>query len=559
MHEAASCGLPLGGAGVFPADIHGLLFGAGRLRSMPKRTLVAVVLVVVVVAAIGLSARSGDRPRSPLAQSSAARAATPRSDLPPPTEPATVVLPGIPHVLQKPDFCGEACVAAWLQRLGLDVDQDDVFNQSGLDPHLGRGCYTKELARAMKNLGLATGKVWYSVNVQQAPRQLDALWQQVRADLQAGLPSIVCTRFDFRPNTTEHFRLIVGHDIRTDEVLYHDPAVSNGAYLRMKRSTLLDLWPLGPYPKPPRGGVPQAEVSGSGGSLGNGSEYQPETRTVIWLRMQLEKRPAVPVTTGLTAADFAQHVMQLKTRLPDESFTVSIQKPFVVIGDESPEVVRARSENTVKWAIDNLKASFFDKEPAEILDIWLFRDKTSYEKHATALFDAPPHTPYGYYSARHKALVMNIATGGGTLVHEIVHPFVAADFPACPSWLNEGLGSLFEQCGLVEGRIAGLTNWRLAGLQEAIRAGRLPTFKNLCSTTTAEFYDDPGGTNYAQSRYLCYYLQEHGLLVKFYREFRACAADDPTGYKTLVAVLGTDDMARFQADWEAYVLKLRFP
>ena len=40
---------------------------------------------------------------------------------------------------------------------------------------------------------------------------------------------------------------------------------------------------------------------------------------------------------------------------------------------------------------------------------------------------------------------MNIATGGGTLVHEIVHPFMAANFEQCPSWFNEGLGSLYEQ------------------------------------------------------------------------------------------------------------------
>jgi hypothetical protein len=252
-------------------------------------------------------------------------------------------------------------------------------------------------------------------------------------------------------------------------------------------------------------------------------------------------------------------VIELKKRLPHDGFTVIIQKPFVVIGDESPDMVRLRSENTVKWAVEHLKASFFDKEPKEILDIWLFKDKASYEKHSAALFGSPPHTPYGYYSAQHKALVMNIATGGGTLVHEIVHPFVAADFPACPAWLNEGLGSLFEQCGTVDGRIQGFTNWRLAGLQQAIRDNRLPTFKTLCSTTTAQFYDDPGGTNYAQARYLCYYLQQRDLLRKFYRQFRADAATDPTGYNTLVALLATDDMTRFQSDWQAYVLKLRFP
>lgn len=272
-----------------------------------------------------------------------------------------------------------------------------------------------------------------------------------------------------------------------------------------------------------------------------------------------QDNPAEVESAGLTAADFTRHVRQLRKRAPSDIFTIVVEPPFVVIGDEEPQHVVDRSKGTVRWAVDQLKESFFQKQPAEILDIWLFKDKASYEKHARELFGGTPATPYGYYSSQHKALVMNIATGGGTLVHEIVHPFVAADFPQCPAWLNEGLGSLFEQCGMVNGRIQGFTNWRLAGLQKAILKRGLPPFETLCSTTTEEFYDDPNGTNYAQARYLCYYLQERNLLRRFYREFRAGCAEDPTGYKTLLDVLGPKDPLKFQKEWEEYVLGLHFP
>ena len=154
---------------------------------------------------------------------------------------------------------------------------------------------------------------------------------------------------------------------------------------------------------------------------------------------------------------------------------------------------------------------------------------------------------------------MNISTGGGTLVHEIVHPFVAANFPQCPAWFNEGLGSLYEQCGDVDGRIHGFTNWRLPGLQKAIRAKHVPAFKTLYATTDEQFYSEDRGTNYAQTRYLCYYLQEHGLLGEFYRRFLAHHESDPTGYETLKAVLGRDDMDAFQKQWEPWVLKLKYP
>lgn len=271
-----------------------------------------------------------------------------------------------------------------------------------------------------------------------------------------------------------------------------------------------------------------------------------------------QSNPSIRTST-FTAEDYAAHVAQLRKKLPSADFTIVVTPPFVVVGDEPPDTVRRRSEDTVKWAVEKLKKAYFTKNPQQILDIWLFKDKKSYEKNVKKLFGKTPDTPYGYFSEQDKALVMNIATGGGTLVHEIVHPFVAANFPNCPAWFNEGLGSLYEQSGEVAGAIHGFTNWRLAGLQRAIRNDKLPSFKELCGTTDAEFYEQSRGPNYAQARYLCYYLQEKGLLQRYYRLFLAGHEDDPTGYKTLKTVLRRDDMDKFKQEWEAYVLKLKFP
>jgi hypothetical protein len=260
---------------------------------------------------------------------------------------------------------------------------------------------------------------------------------------------------------------------------------------------------------------------------------------------------------SFTDADFARHIEQLKKKLPSNDFTVIIQRPFVVIGDESAADVKEHSEHTVKWAVDKLKQDFFSKDPNEILDIWLFKDAASYEKNALALFGEKPRTPYGYYSSGHKSLVMNISTGGGTLVHEIVHPFMEANFPNCRPWLNEGLGSLYEQSGEVGGHIHGYTNWRLPGLQAAIKAGKVPSFKFLTGLDSPAFYNEDQGTNYGQSRYLCYYLQQRGLLIKFYRDFYAHQKQDPTGYLTLQRTLRVANMNAFKKKWERYVAGLR--
>jgi len=259
--------------------------------------------------------------------------------------------------------------------------------------------------------------------------------------------------------------------------------------------------------------------------------------------------------SNFTDADFARHVEQLKKKIPAREFTIIIQAPFVVIGDSAPAAVRAQAE-TVRWAVEKLKQDYFERDPAEILDIWLFKDETSYRRHALEFFNDKPDTPYGYYSSAHHALIMNIETGGGTLVHEIVHPFVEANFPDCPPWFNEGLGSLYEQSGEEQGHIHGYTNWRLPGLQQAIKAHAVPSFKTLMALAATAFYNEDKGTNYGQSRYLCYYLQEKGLLIKFYKEFYAHRKDDPTGYKTLQTILGESDMDAFKERWEKFVLGL---
>jgi hypothetical protein len=281
----------------------------------------------------------------------------------------------------------------------------------------------------------------------------------------------------------------------------------------------------------------------------------------VWIAQQLQPATTAPsmratARDSFTPADFEQHISRLRKQLPKNEFTFVIQPPFVVIGDESPSVVRQRAVDTVKWTVDLLKKDFFTKDPQEILDIWLFKDTISYRQHARSIFKEEPDTPYGYYSSVNHALVMNIETGGGTLVHEIVHPFIEANFPACPSWFNEGLASLYEQSGEVDGHLHGYPNWRLPGLQRAIKDGTVPPFKNLMALTTEAFYNDDRGTNYAQSRYLCYYLQEKGLLVKFYREFTAHQATDPTGYQSLEKVLGESDLQAFQKRWEKFVLGL---
>lgn len=444
----------------------------------------------------------------------------------------SVCIQDVPHIKQKPDFCGEACIAMWLKKLGHKISQDNVFDHAKLDPALGRGCWTREMVVALKALGFASQNVSHKVSPPESAVEMKKLWKSLHADLVKGIPSIICMKTSLKNTATEHFRLILGYDSSTGEVIYHEPAADKGSYHRMTLKQLLELWPL---------------------------RYQTHSWTVIRMPLVAGDIITPKATHGFTPADYCQQVMKIRKSLPPKDFTILVEPPFVVAGDESAAMVKRRAKKTIKWATDHLKAGYFKNDPKYVLTVYLFKDKESYLKYNLKLFNSHPETPYGYYSSAHRALVMNIGTGGGTLVHEIVHPFIGTNFPACPSWLNEGLGSLYEQCGERDGKLVGFTNWRLRGLQKAISRKIVPSFKTLCSTTTHEFYNKDKGTNYSQARYLCYYLQEKGLLRKYYHTFHKNAASDPSGYETLKRTLRVEDMAVFQKQWEKWVMTLTFP
>ncbi|WP_150107282.1 hypothetical protein [Pedosphaera parvula] len=104
-----------------------------------------------------------------------------------------------------------------------------------------------------------------------------------------------------------------------------------------------------------------------------------------------------PAHAATNSSSLTHHLSQLK-HPPD--FTAIIQPPFVVLGDESPAEVQLHATRTVKFAVDQLKQLYFTNDPPETINIWLFKDATSYTNHARSLFGDTPTTKFGYYSSQ---------------------------------------------------------------------------------------------------------------------------------------------------------------
>ena len=259
----------------------------------------------------------------------------------------------------------------------------------------------------------------------------------------------------------------------------------------------------------------------------------------------------------LTACrDEAKTPDQVARRVADEHWGIGVravvEEPFVVasVGVDAAGAREARK--VVRWAVDQLRVGFGTPDPAQVVTIWLFPDDRTYRARAWSLFEERPRTPYGYYTPKHRAILMNLGTGTGTLVHELVHPMLTGDFPDGPAWWNEGFASLFEACDEVDGRMHGLPNWRLPELRTAISSGDLPPLPALLRLSAAEFYGEGESLHYARARCLCRHLQSQQQLRPFYAAFERAQGTDPTGERTLAELVG--DLAAYEHRLHAFAV-----
>lgn len=255
-----------------------------------------------------------------------------------------------------------------------------------------------------------------------------------------------------------------------------------------------------------------------------------------------------------SAEDLQARAEQLEKKLKGQGFTVLVEPPFVVIGDESAKTVKHHATGFLRWTVGLIEKDFFTKRPEKLIEVWLFKNEKTFRKGAKKFFNDEPDTPYGYYSPSADALVMNIGPGAGTLSHELVHPYMEANFPNVPSWFNEGLASLYERPKEKAGHIIGLPNWRLPNLKKEIRANTLPSIQTMLETTRDGFYE-ASFDGYAFARYLLLYLQEQGKLRDFYGKFLA-DKKDLTGKAALEAVLG-EKLEVFEPKWRKWALALQ--
>lgn len=260
--------------------------------------------------------------------------------------------------------------------------------------------------------------------------------------------------------------------------------------------------------------------------------------------------------TNIDSLDFAVKIEALNKKL-DKSFIILESRYFIIASNLSSEETGSIVENTIVRAIDCFYNDFLEKSPNEITTIFLFKDDATYRYWAKQLYNDDDLSRFGYYKPTQKAMLMNIATGTGTLVHEMTHALVRFDFPDIPVWFNEGLGSLYERCSLNNKNILGYVNWRLPRLQEAFSKNEYIPLSDIIKMDDNVFYDENSDLHYSEARYFCMYLQELNLLKSFYKLFRDGFSSDNTG-KTFMEKLFAKDINTIDNEFTAWAKTLKY-
>jgi hypothetical protein len=258
---------------------------------------------------------------------------------------------------------------------------------------------------------------------------------------------------------------------------------------------------------------------------------------------------------AVTAAQVEAAAGALRARL-DDSFVVLTHGPFVVAGNLPPEELREYVQGSLIAPAQAMYANYFDARPACIITVLLFADEGSYLEWQKRLFGRWNISNVGYYRIKDHTLVMNMATGSSTLVHELTHALNKSDWPDAPRWFAEGLATLHEGSQVRGNEIIPQPDERLPDLQDAILRNKLAPLAKLPYGDF--FHDRTAHMNYAQASYFCYFLQHRGLLRQFYRRYRAADASGEDLNQVVRAVCGCN-LAQTDQEMRRWVMTLKWP
>lgn len=240
-------------------------------------------------------------------------------------------------------------------------------------------------------------------------------------------------------------------------------------------------------------------------------------------------------------ADRERRMHAAEADLGAHAQATKVTAPFVLAGPSAAAIRGAAP--FIESVLTAYRNGRYGKSPERAISIYVFPAAATYHAYCRRVYGGNECVSrFGFYQPDERKIIMQ-GGAGGTLSHELSHPFYEADFPDGPTWLNEGIASVFEQPILYpKGEIHGGKNWRLPRLLQALGSPKERSWARieaLFGMPDDTFRGELESLHYATARYLCQWLDERALLWPFYQAYRDGFASDPTGEKAFRAVVGS--------------------
>jgi hypothetical protein len=186
-----------------------------------------------------------------------------------------------------------------------------------------------------------------------------------------------------------------------------------------------------------------------------------------------------------------------------------------------------------------MENNYVNRKPDKITGLIIFRTFDKYKKVIENNYKVKDVDPIdiGFFLKKQNIIVMQYVEGKGTILHEVTHNYLKYDFPNCPVWFNEGLASLHETSKLSGGKLKGGVSLRLLTLVKAIKINTYTNLRILMRSKKKDFYEETPLFHYAQARYFLYWLQETGMLERYYLLLRNTMDMDKTGITQLETIM----------------------
>ncbi len=149
------------------------------------------------------------------------------------------------------------------------------------------------------------------------------------------------------------------------------------------------------------------------------------------------------------------------------------------------------------------------------------------------------------------------------IIHEFTHALHWADQAARkqqhPIWISEGLATLFETAKWVGDRWMPQHSYRLGIVQRAIKLNRWTPWADIMKMNQLQFMMQ-AQVNYAQARYMLFFMHEKGYLKRFYDEYTNATGyeGDKTASESYEVIFGKP-LSAVERDWKAWILEQEVP